>query len=79
MLFSIIPNSFIPCLPTIAVTSSVWRFENSAIGEIHLVYSEKQQRKHRFNHGQYNMDFLKHGFSQNFKGLSLFRNTGNEM
>lgn len=73
MLFSIIHNSFTPHVPNTATTGSVWcsvRFTFS---------SEKEERKHVFNHVQYNMDFLKHGFSQTFKGSSLFRYRGNEM
>lgn len=79
MLFSIIPNSFTPCLTTTAVPGSVWCFENTAVSQIHFIYYEKQWRKQRFNRVQYTMGFLKHGFCQTFKGLSLFRCTGNEM
>lgn len=57
----------------------VWSFENSVNSEIHLGYSEKQWRKHGFNYVQYNTDFLNHWFIKTFKGLPLFRYTGNEM
>lgn len=56
----------------------IWSFENCVNSEIHLGYSEKQWRKHGFNHVQ-DMDFLNHRFIKIFKGLSLFRYTGNEM
>lgn len=41
-----------------------------ALDEIHLVYSEKKQRKHRFNHVQYNMDISLVKLSKDYLYLS---------